>query len=194
MNIQEINELDDEKLVKMVQDGNDMLAFEILVRRYQNMLYNICFRFMTDRQDAFDCAQDSFIRAYENIRTFRHLSSFKTWLYRIAVNVCKNRLRSCQYRTRKKTVYIEDKTIDIEDCSNCPAQQYERERRQKIVQSAIDRLPFDQKQMIVLRDIEQLSYEEIEKITGFPSGTVKSKLSRAREKLKELLKDTKNEL
>ncbi|MCM8764997.1 MAG: sigma-70 family RNA polymerase sigma factor, partial [Candidatus Omnitrophica bacterium] len=109
MNIREIIELDDEKLVKMVQDENDILAFETLVKRYQNMVYNVCFRFMADQQDAFDCAQDSFIRVYENIKAFKHLSSFKTWLYRIAVNICKNRLQSLGYRRRKKTGFIEDK-------------------------------------------------------------------------------------
>lgn len=191
--ISNISNLDDTCLVKLVQDKKDMIAFEILVKRYQDMVCNVCFRFMGQREEAFDCAQETFIKVYENIRKFKHLSSFKTWLYRIAVNTCKNRLASGQFKIYQKTDYINEK-IEIESSSDSPAVHFEKQRLQKIVQDAIDKLPLDQKQLIILRDIQQLSYQEIKEITGLPEGTIKSKISRAREKLKEILKDIKNGL
>lgn len=171
-----------------------MYAFEILVKRYQTRVYNICFRFMGDVHEAFDCAQDTFVKIYTCIRSFRHQSHFGTWAYRIAVNTCKNRLMSWEYRRTKKTRYFDNLPVELENTSVSPAEELEKVRIQERVQEAINLLPFDQKQVIILRDIQQLSYEEIEKITGLPSGTVKSKIARARNKLKDLLKDLKDEM
>lgn len=193
MNKKEINP-DDEVLVKMIQENDDMYAMEILIKRYQNMVYNVCYNLTGNQQDALDCAQDTFVKLYENIKSFKQLSSFKTWIYTIAVNTCKNHLKSFRYRLLKKTISVEEGIFDIEDCSMSPADHYRKKRIQEIVQCAINRLPFDQRHLIILRDIQQLSYEEIEKITSLPSGTIKSKISRARNKLKELLKDIKDEL
>ncbi|MCM8805377.1 MAG: sigma-70 family RNA polymerase sigma factor [Candidatus Omnitrophica bacterium] len=185
--------MDDEILVKKIQQENDMYAFEILVKRYQEKIYNICYRFMGDRQEAFDCAQDTFVKIYENIKSFKHLSSFSTWSYRIAVNTCKNRLSSWQYQRMKKTFSLGEKSSDIQN-NDSPAQNLEKLRIQEMVQKAIDALPFDCKEMIILRDIQQFSYEEIVKITGLPLGTVKSKIARAREKLKEILENLRHGL
>jgi len=187
------NNMDDEILVKKIQRENDMYAFEILVKRYQEKIYNICYRFMGDRQEAFDCAQDTFVKIYENIKSFKHLSSFSTWSYRIAVNTCKNRLSSWQYQRMKKTFSLGEKSSDIQN-NDSPAQNLEKLRIQEMVQKAIDALPFDCKEMIILRDIQQFSYEEIVKITGLPLGTVKSKIARAREKLKEILENLRHGL
>ncbi|HON05403.1 MAG TPA: sigma-70 family RNA polymerase sigma factor [bacterium] len=194
MNTQDKNTLRDEDLVKEVQNHNDMYAFEILVKRYQSKIYNTCYRFMGDTQEAFDCAQDTFVKIYTSIRSFKYLSSFATWAYRIAVNTCKNRLMSWEYRRTRKTRYLSQDTLELKDNSISPAQDTERSRIQEKVQEAINMLPFDQKQVIILRDIQQLSYEEIEKITGLRSGTVKSKIARGRDKLKEILKDLKYEM
>ncbi|MCM8759515.1 MAG: sigma-70 family RNA polymerase sigma factor [Candidatus Omnitrophica bacterium] len=191
MNKEDICHLDDTHLVKIVQDGNDIAAFEILVRRYQDMVYNICFRFMGQKEEALDCSQETFIKVYENIKRFKHLSSFRTWIYRIAVNTCKNHLSSRRFRNQQKTDYISEK-MEIGSSFESPEVYFEKQRLQKIVQDAIDKLPLDQKQLIILRDIQQLSYQEIREITKLPEGTIKSKISRAREKLKELLKDIKN--
>ncbi|HOL49210.1 MAG TPA: sigma-70 family RNA polymerase sigma factor [bacterium] len=189
-----MNEFDDETLVRRVQEENDMYAFEMIVTKYQNKVYGICFRFMGEHHEAFDCAQDTFVKIYQNIRSFKHLSSFGTWVYRIAVNTCKNRLSSWDFVRKKRTTYLGNGCTDIENQCVSPAQQYKKTTIVEIVQNAINKLPFDQKQIVILRDIQQLSYEEIEKITGLPLGTVKSKLSRARRKLKELLKDVEHEL
>ncbi|MGB9642657.1 MAG: RNA polymerase sigma factor [Candidatus Ratteibacteria bacterium] len=194
MNTNRTNEFGDETLVRRVQKENDMYAFEILVKRYQHKVYGICFRFMGEHHEAFDCAQDTFIKIYQKIRSFKHLSSFGTWVYRIAVNTCKNRLSCRDFMRKKKTAYLGNSGTDIENHLVSPAQQYEKTRISEIVQNAISKLPFDQKQIVILREIQQLSYEEIEKITNLPLGTIKSKLSRARSKLKELLKDIKHEL
>lgn len=188
-----INYSDDDSLVKMIQNENDMYAFEILVKRYQDMIYNVCFRFMGHRQEAFDCSQETFIKVYENIKSFKHLSSFKTWLYRIAANTCKNHLLSRQFKIHQRTDYISEKT-EIESNFDSPAVYFEKQRLQEIVQNAINKLPAEQKELIILRDIQQLPYQEIEKIVSLPQGTIKSRISRARKRLKELLKDIKNGL
>ncbi|HOL34567.1 MAG TPA: sigma-70 family RNA polymerase sigma factor [bacterium] len=194
MNTNKINEFDDETLVRRVQEEEDMYAFEMLVKRYQDKVYGICFRFIGEHHEAFDCTQDTFVKIYQKIHSFKHLSSFGTWVYRIAVNTCKNRLSCWDFMRKKKTMYLGNSGANIENHFISPAQQYEKTRISEIVQNAISKLPFDQKQIVILRDIQQLSYEEIEKITNLPLGTVKSKLSRARSKLKELLKDIKHEL
>lgn len=194
MNIQDINAFEDEVLVRRVQDQNDMYAFEILVKKYQTKVYNICFRFMEDVHEASDCAQDTFVKIYTSLSLFRHQSHFGTWVYRIAVNTCKNRLMSWEYRRAKKTRYFGNLCVELENGSASPVEELKKSRIQERVQEEISMLPFDQKQVIILRDIQQLSYEEIEKITGLPSGTVKSKIARARNKLKDFLEDLKDEM
>ncbi|MFO7667675.1 MAG: sigma-70 family RNA polymerase sigma factor [Desulfobacterales bacterium] len=186
----------DADLVSAFKSGNTD-AFDQLVLRYKDRIFNLCYRSLGDYQEAYDTAQDIFIRVYKNLRSFRGEASFLTWLYTIAGNTCKNRIKSLEYRYRDKKVSLnnpynqkgENQESDIEDESGSPLLALEEKEKMKIIQGAIDSLPAEQKLVVILRDIEGLSYDEIINITGHRSGTVKSKLSRARLVLREKLKD-----
>ena len=184
------NELLDAELVKRVQAGNTA-AFDILVQKYQHKVINLIARFVPDHAECNDIAQDTFIKAYRAIGSFRGDSQFYTWLYRIAANTAKNYLTS---RSRKSLSY----SVDVDD-----AEHYEGESRLKEYENpenlllteeikatvfrAIEALPDDLKSAITLREIEGLSYEEIADVMGCPIGTVRSRIFRARDAIdKEL--------
>jgi RNA polymerase sigma-70 factor (ECF subfamily) len=165
----------------------DHSAFEKIVLRYQDRVYNLCYRFLGDKQEAEDSAQDIFIKVYKALKGFKLKSSFYTWLYRIVINTCKNRVKSLEYRRAKSRVSINDDhdrnghgISGIIDKNNLPDMNIEKNEKIKRIQEAINSLPPDQKTMVILRDIEGLSYDEIATITKNRLGTVKSKLSRAR--------------
>jgi RNA polymerase sigma-70 factor, ECF subfamily len=181
--------------VKAAQ-ANDRQAFDRLLRRYQNKVFNICYRMLSDYEEANDCAQETFVKIYRSLKHFRQESSFATWVYTIAVNTCKNRLQSAAYRNRKRMLSIdpagdaEDRgpSREIEDPAPSAFAQLALQEREALLQRAIDGLPEEARVVIVLRDVEGLPYEEITRITGYPLGTVKSRLARARQQLRERLK------
>ena len=110
----------DDELVRAFQAGN-RFAFDKLVRKHQDRIFNLCYRFFGDYQDANDFAQEVFIKVYQSLNKFRYESSFSTWLYRIAVNTCKNRLRSIEYRFRLKPSCRPARRIAISPCfAYCP--------------------------------------------------------------------------
>jgi RNA polymerase sigma-70 factor (ECF subfamily) len=184
---------ENEQLVRAVLAGNER-AFDELVGLYKRFVFNLCYRLLGDYDDADDCAQEVFIKVHKSLEGFRFDSSFKTWLYRIAVNTCKNRFRSLEYRMGQRRVRldIEDeedkKQVEIGNNKESPATALRRKEIGRLIQSAINKLPTDQKLVVVLRDMEGRSYEEISEITGLKLGTLKSKLSRARLRLRESLK------
>jgi RNA polymerase sigma-70 factor (ECF subfamily) len=190
----------DNDLIKSFYAGDER-SFDELVLRYQDMVFRVCYKFIGDYEEANDCAQDTFVKVYRALGSFRFSSSFSTWLYRIAINTCKNALSSTRFRRRKETLSLDpaphsvhgsDRTAGsraVENHRSSPEHLYERKERKAAIQKAIDVLPKDQKMIVILRDIEHLPYEEITKITGFAAGTVKSKLFRARQKLMEGLKE-----
>ncbi len=171
-------------------------AFDELIRLHQKQVFNLCFRILGDYDEADDCAQEVFIKVSRSLKGFRLEAAFSTWLHRITVNTCKNRLNSLDYRLKSRKIRIDmerdmdqkSQPIEIEDKSQSPAREVIRKELDRLIQRAINSLPARQKLVIVLRDIEGRSYEEIGEITGFKLGTVKSKLSRAREQLRESLK------
>jgi RNA polymerase sigma-70 factor (ECF subfamily) len=180
-------------LVRKFQEGEER-AFDELVLRYQDIVFRICLRFFRDYEEARDCAQDTFVRVYRSIGRFRFESKFSTWLYRITVNTCKNTLSSGQYRKRQETVSLDPsdgpdgRPVEVENGRWSPHGIYEKKAQKETIERAVQRLPKDQRTMVILRDIENLPYDEIADITGFPPGTVKSKLFRARKKLVEELR------
>jgi len=182
-------------LVRRFQEGEER-AFDELVLRYQDTVFRICLRFFRDYEEARDCAQDTFVRVYRSIVRFRFESNFSTWLYRITVNTCKNTLSSRQYRKRRETLSLDPsdgpdgRPVEVENGRWSPHGIYEKKARKETIERAVQRLPKDQRTMVILRDIENLAYEEIADITGFPPGTVKSKLFRARKKLVDELRGT----
>lgn len=188
---------DDTILVEAFQSG-DKKAFDKLVLGHMNRIFNLCYRFLGNYEEANDSAQETFIKAYRSLDGFKLQSSFSTWLYRIAVNTCKNRLKSVEYRNAEKTVSIDESVrsneggeynVEMGDETMSPTNVLGKKETSDRIQLAIDSLPDEQKEVVVLRDVEGLSYEEIAEITGNELGTVKSKLARAREKLREKLKE-----
>mgnify|MGYP001204890668 CR=1 FL=1 len=176
--------------------AGDRPAFDKLVLRYQDRVFNLCFRMLGNREDADDCAQEVFVKAYRSLDRFRFDSEFSTWLYTIAVNTCRNHLKSAAFRFGRKAVRLNsadgtedgDRFPDVADPAPSALTQMEQKERDMLVQRAVNALPRDAREMIVLRDIEGLAYEDIARITGYNPGTVKSKLSRARDRLRDALK------
>jgi RNA polymerase sigma-70 factor (ECF subfamily) len=187
---------EDGGLVKAFQVG-DRTAFDALVLKHKDKVFNLCYWFLGDRQEAHDSAQDTFIKVYRSLKKFRLESAFSSWLYRIAANTCKNRLKSSEYRHKKKIVWLDNPgeieggqySAEIHDQSPSPMIDFEKKERMMLIQRAIASLPTDQRTIVVLRDIEGLSYEEIANITGLNFGTVKSRLSRARQQLRNKLRE-----
>ncbi len=186
-------ERDDGELVREALAG-DRRAFDLLVLRHGDMLFNLCFRMLGDDDEAADCAQDAFIRAYRSLAGFRGEAAFTTWLYRIAVNTCKNRLASSAYRRSRSMVRLEgtgaDDAVlppDERAASSNPTVRFERGEREAAIQRALDELPPDEKTVAVLCDIEGRSYEETAALTDMRLGTVKSRLARARRRLRSKL-------
>ncbi len=186
--------LDDAALVRAFQAG-DETVFDELVLRHKDTMFNLCYKFLRDYHEANDSAQEIFIKVYRSLKNFRFQSSFSTWLYRIAVNTCKNRLKSLDYRFKKRIKSLDshgsannNPSSDIADESRSPMVELEKKERSLLVQKAIDSLPGSKRTMVILRDIEGLPYDEIAEITGFNLGTVKSKLARARSDLRKKLR------
>ncbi len=169
-------------------------AFDTLVMKYQDRVFNICYRMLGDYDESDDCAQDVFVRVYRSLGKFRFESKFSTWLYRITVNSCKNRLASVSHRRNRSMVRLngdpdsEVSGIDIRDNGASPSNAFEKKEMNRLIQSAIQSLPEAQRMVVVLRDIEGLPYDEISKLSGLNPGTVKSKLARARRRLRDALK------
>ncbi|MBN2401220.1 MAG: sigma-70 family RNA polymerase sigma factor [Spirochaetes bacterium] len=196
----EKREEDFELIKEFLANGGSRTAFNRLVLKYKDMVFNLCFRMLGDYDDANDCAQEIFIKVFNNLKGFKFESGFATWLYRISVNTCKNNLSSLTSRMKRKMTSLDDPgnandpsnitghRINGRDNSDNPARLYEKKEREAIIQRAVDSLKAKDKILVVLRDIEGRSYEEIAAITELNMGTVKSRLARARQELRERLK------
>jgi RNA polymerase sigma-70 factor (ECF subfamily) len=174
----------DAELVKRVQ-GGDKAAFDLLVQKYQHKVINLVGRFVSDKSECQDIAQDAFIKSYRAINSFRGDSQFYTWLYRIAANTAKNHLAS---RARKSPGY----SVDVEDAEHFEGESGLKEYAnpenllltdeiKATVFNTIEKLPEDLKSAITLREIDGLSYEEIADVMDCPIGTVRSRIFRARD-------------
>ncbi|MCL2740628.1 MAG: sigma-70 family RNA polymerase sigma factor [Oscillospiraceae bacterium] len=173
--------------------GGDADAFGELVAMHQTRVYNIAYRLVGDCDDARDMAQEAFVKAYSSIGGFRMDSVFSTWLYRITVNVCYDHLRKAK---GKVAVSIDEGFGDdggepaarqIEDAEPGPEMAYLRKEERRAVQACIAKLGTKYKAAIVLRDIEDLPYEEIGRMLSLPVGTVKSRINRARAELGKII-------
>lgn len=176
-------QLTDQALVEKVQQG-DKKAFNLLVARYQNKIAGLLTRYISPN-DIPDVAQESFIKAYRSIDSFRGDSAFYTWLYRIAVNTAKNYLMSQGRRPPSEDILAEDAEsyevgTQLRD-GDTPENQMLSKELERVVFDAIHNLPEDLKTAITLRELEGLSYEEIAEIMDCPIGTVRSRIFRARE-------------
>jgi RNA polymerase sigma-70 factor, ECF subfamily len=177
------NELD-LSLVKRVQSG-DNSAFNVLVQKYQHRIGAVIGRFVHDYAESQDIAQETFIRAYRAINSFRGDAQFYTWLYRIAVNTAKNHLVSMKRRPPTSDIEAEDAehfegAHRMHD-SDTPEHELLREEIARTVSDVVAELPEELRQAITLREMEGLSYEEISETMDCPIGTVRSRIFRARE-------------
>jgi RNA polymerase sigma-70 factor, ECF subfamily len=186
----------DTALVSRLKAG-ERAAFEELIADYQALIYGLALRLLGDPEEARDVAQETFLKAYRYIGSFRGECGLKTWLYRMTVNQASNHRRWWQRRRRRDTVSLDapigedDATIGdrIEASGRSPEQVALRRERQRLLLVALESLKHDYRVAVVLRDIEELTYEEIAEAAGVPVGTVKSRLARGREELRKRLQE-----
>jgi RNA polymerase sigma-70 factor, ECF subfamily len=185
-----LNQMCDEDLMEHFQQGT-LEAFDILVGRYREPLTHYVFRFVGDQRECEDLLQETFLRVYRNRHSYRRIARFSTWLYTIAGNLARS-----EYRKRKRRrVYSlqgvnrddEEYEIEIPDNDHAPDQAAEGTVQSRLIQEALKQIPEDIREVVVLRDVQNLAYEEIAEITGLPMGTVKSRINRGRTKLQQLL-------
>ena len=179
----------DEDLIERFQNG-DLYAFDLIVKRYKNQLLNFVYRFLGNTEEAEDLVQETFLRVYRNRKAYQKVAKFSTWIYTIAGNLAKTELRK---RKRRKFFSISDlgyneKDYDISDEAYNPEKDVDGRMKEEIIHKEIDALSPKVREVILLRDVQQLSYEEISQIVNIPLGTVKSRVNRGRLKLQEKLK------
>jgi RNA polymerase sigma-70 factor (ECF subfamily) len=184
-----MNKASDLSLINKFKNG-DTSVFEEILLTYQDKIYNLCRYMLKNAHDAEDAAQDVFLKAYQNLNKFKPDSSLYTWLYRIVVNTCidykrKPLLESLFKSSKEGDEFVVDHPAD----SPSPERLYESKQISNAIQLALGRLSEKLRTVIVLKDIEGLSYEEISEVLDVSIGTVKSRISRAREELKKLLKN-----
>ena len=183
--------MDESALIKDAQRG-DLDSFNTLVLAYQDVLFNTALRILSDEDQAADATQDAFLSAFKSINTFRG-GSFKAWLMRTVTNACYDELRR---KKRRPTTPLEPDTSDgdemdsprwLADKSMSPEQKLEADELEHAIQHCLDALPSDFRTVVVLADIQGLDYAEVANATRVPLGTIKSRLVRARLRLRECL-------
>jgi RNA polymerase sigma-70 factor (ECF subfamily) len=186
-----MGEVADEELVRRVQRG-DKKAFDLLVLKYQNRIVQLINRYVRDAHEAQDIAQETFIKAYRAMASFRGDSAFYTWIYRIAINTAKNHLAA---RSRRPT----DDEIEVEVAEQFEGENSLRDQETpegillseelgQTIQLALEELPGELRTAITLREMDGLSYDEIAEVMGCPVGTVRSRIFRAREAIDKKIK------
>lgn len=188
-----LKDLTDEQLMFRVQEGHSA-SFDILVERYKIRLFNYLFRLVSNRDEAEEIAQEAFVKAYIHADKYKTIAKFSTWLYTIATNLVRNKMRS---KSRKPTILSlwskgrydgeEEKPIDIIDAGRSPEEQMNDSELSDIINQAIEKIPDKYRTSFVLREINQLSYEEIAAVTGLKLGTVRSRINRARNCFRQIV-------
>jgi RNA polymerase sigma-70 factor (ECF subfamily) len=192
---------EDYELVSRCKKG-DTDAFEGLVVKHQKRMLNIAYRMIGNYEDACEVVQDSFVSAYRSVGKFQEKARFSTWLYAIVINLSRNRLKQLKTRghhegfSMDETVLKDEDSFHREVASDDPPvhEQLEKRELQQKVQGCIKALDAEYREVIVLRDIQGFAYDEIRDMLKVPKGTVKSRISRAREALKDCLKNVMGEL
>jgi len=177
-----------EQLVQDFLDG-DVQAFNRLVMLHQTKIYNLALNYVKSQEEAKDLAQDIFVTVYRSLPKLREKEKFTSWLYQIAINHCRNRYKKLRRRGYFNNVSLDDEESFLQIAGDeGPEKSLQRKNTINFVRSTIDSMSEAEKEIILLRDMQELAYEEISTILGIPLGTVKSKLNRARTSLKERLK------
>jgi len=187
----DLNELTNEELIKEFQDNNTIEAYKILVKRFKDPLMNYVYRFVGDKDAASDIVQNTMLKFYLNKDTYKSFAKFSTWIYTIAGNLAKNELKRRKRRTilSLDKTYDNDKPIQIADPKALSPERFtDSAMLSEYIQKALMKIRKIYREVVVLRDIQGLSYEEISEITGLTLGTVKSRINRGRTQLQKLLK------
>ena len=187
-----LSPMSDEDLMSQFQSGT-VEAFDILVDRYKDPLTNYIYRFLGDMKECEDLLQETFLRVYRNRHSYRRIARFSTWLYTIAGNLARSEYRKRKRRRISSLQSInkndEEYEMEVPDETFSPDKDTESSIQDFYIQDALGKISEEFREVVVLRDVQQLSYEEIAEITGLPMGTVKSRINRGRTKLQILLKD-----
>lgn len=188
-------ELSDEELILEFQKNNEEKAFEILVQRFKNPLTNYVFRFLGDYDSCVDVVQEAFIKVYRYKDNYSSLAKFSTWIYTIAGNLARTEY---QRRRRRNLFSInshgeEEKPFDIPDNSNRPDIAADANMKNEIIQKALLKVKDTYREAVILRDIQDMSYEEIAEILNIEVGTVKSRINRGRAELQKYLRHIYND-
>jgi RNA polymerase sigma-70 factor (ECF subfamily) len=179
-------------LVESCRRG-DAQAFARLVSLHEGMVFNLAARMLGDPEEARDLSQDVFLQVYRTLSRFEGRSSLKTWIYRIVLNQCRNRRRFWRRRFRDRSLPIESMTPGDEARASReprepgPLVQLERREQSRHVQAALLKLSFDHRAILLLREVEEMSCEEVARALDIPEGTVKSRLARARDALRAIV-------
>ena len=179
-------------LLRRLRD-RDERAFRELIESHRDRVYNLTYRMLGSRSEAEDLAQEVFITVFKTIETFREESKFSTWLYRVTVNHCKNWIKDLARRHDRERDELDETSRETNGAAGAPRRHVPPDRAlegaqlEQLLQDAIAKLDDDHRVVVVLRDVEDLSIEEICEITGLPDGTVKSRLHRARLALRKRL-------
>lgn len=179
----------EKELITRAKTG-DETSFELLIEGCKTKAYNIAWRYMRNEQDALDALQESFIKVFRHLGKFKGESSFDTWVYRIVVNTCNDMLRKNSNLKIVNTIYEkeeEEPIVKVPDPGPTPWEALERKEKSQFLLDCIETLHPDQKEIIVLRDIQGFSYQELTEILDCSIGTVKSRINRARKRLKQVI-------
>ena len=190
-----LTELSDEELIAEYQQNDTLQAFEILVQRYKNPLTNFVYRFLGDYEACADVVQETMIKFYRNKDSYKSIAKFSTWIYTIAGNLAKTEYQ----RRRRRQIFSINSYGEEKENHEIPDERYRPDVitdsgiKDKIIQNALLKISAAYREAVILRDIQELSYEEIAEIMRIEVGTVKSRINRGRAQLQKLLKDIYNE-
>ena len=190
------NQISDSELVRRIQKNGDQAAFNALVQRHSGRAYQIAYGILANREDCEEVVQDAFVRIFRALPNFRGDSEFTTWMYRIVVNLCNNRYRWNKSRRIGRNLSLDaplenqdgsELHLEVASDSMTPSEQVEFEELRDRTAKAMQALPDSYRNAVLLRNVRQLDYDQIAKILGCAVGTVKSRINRGREMLRQML-------
>ena len=179
----------EQQWIRAAQQG-DSAAFEQLLLLYQQKIYHLALRTCGDPHDAEEATQEAFLSAWKNLPSFRGESSFSTWLYRLTVNACNDLFRKNKASAANVALEDEEAALQVPDTAPGPEESLQRKETRQAVQDALQQLSPEHRQVLLLRELQQLSYDEIAAVLDMDLGTVKSRIHRARNQLREILLKT----
>ena len=181
-------ERNEQKLIERAS-GGDPSAFNQLMAMHEKRMYAVALRMFANREDAQDCLQEAMLRIYRAIGGFKGQSSFSTWVYRITMNTCLDELRRRKTRAATSLDTLLDSGWSPADEGDVPERHAVASEQRRVLDAAIAELPEDMRSAVVLRDVQGFSYDEISAMLEVNVGTIKSRISRGREKLRQILQE-----